>query len=149
MTEPVPLDEIARFAPFATMSEPHRRRLAAISRRATAHEGEQLMAQGQDSGDLYIVLDGEVALSLANGKQFSTVGPGELLGWSVLLRTPRRVASAVATKETHLVAINGSALRRLCEADPKVGYAVMRGALECVALRLSDTRKALVATRDG
>lgn len=146
MTTDVRLDEIGRFAGFGDLSDNHRARLAAIAHRARAEAGAVLMREGDDAGDLYVILSGSVDLSLARGERpFSTLSAGDLLGWSAL-RGPRvRVATAVATSAVELIAIAGEPLRRLCQADPAVGYAVMRAAFDCVSDRLSDARRALSA----
>ncbi len=147
MSVPVRTDEIARFDGFGRLPEPHLERLAAIARRTKAPAGTVLMREGDDAGDVYIVLDGAVDLSLEGATQvFSTLAPGDLLGWSALLGGGARVATATAATEVDLVVIAGEPLRRLCVADPAVGYAVMRAAFACVAHRLSAARRALVST---
>ncbi len=142
----VQVGDLCRHPGFAKRDPPHRRRLVSLAHYANAEAGQMLMKEGDDSGDLYIVLSGRVALAIqVEGEPyvFSEIGPGELVGFSALLNQGQRVASAQALEPCRLVALSGAALRRLCAADLAVGYAVMRAAFETVAQRLVDSRQRL------
>ena len=76
-------------------------------KRRTLKEGETLVEQGDAGSDLYLILDGVLAVE-ADGEEVAEVGPGNIVGEMALLqdegkrtatlraRTPARVAVLAA-----------------------------------------------------
>lgn len=141
MNRPVRLDDLAHHAGFARLPEGQRRRLASLGYYLNVPAGEAVMRQGDDADLLFVLLEGTVRLSTGAAPDgFTTLGPGQLLGWSTLLSAPKRVATVTALEDCRLIAIPGEPLGRLCDADPPLAVAVARAAFEAVAERLVDTR---------
>lgn len=134
---------VASLPLFATLTAEEQGRLAAMAERIDAAPGEILFTEGDPPGSVYVVVEGRLCLELElpgrGPTPLLTLGGGELLGWSSLLRRPR-VATARIFKDATLLALPASELLMLCETDHRVGYAIMSAAFEELADRLVDTR---------
>jgi hypothetical protein len=69
---------------------------------------------------------------------------GELLGWSWLVPPYRVAFDARAMAATHAIALDGACLRGKCEADPALGYALLKILSTVFVERLQDTRLRLL-----
>ena len=90
------------------------------------------------------VLAGRVALSVdAPGRgplTFQTVGPGEVVGVSWLDGSARWAWDATALEPVASLALDAGRLRDACEADPALGYALMKRFVPVLLQRLHATR---------
>lgn len=145
-THPSP-DVIRELVLFAGLDRKEHERLAAIARVERHDAGAQLFVEGDPPGDLYVVLDGRVLLSVKvpgePERSLMSLRAGELLGWTALLGR-RRVATATAVLDSEVLRLPRSDLLELCESDHDVGYAIMRQAFEEMADRLLATRLQLL-----
>lgn len=132
---------------FTGLSHEEHERLAAISFVEELPAGSRIFSEGDPPDDLWVMLEGRVALTMKTfgqpDKNVLTLRAGELLGWSALIGR-KRVASADAVLDTRLLRMPRSELLELCESDHHVGYAVMRQAFEEMADRLLATRLQLL-----
>ena len=139
--------DIAGLTLFAALDGEELAALAEMSRLERRAAGTVVFKEGDTSPDLYFVLEGCVALGTRvpgrGESNFLTLGPGDLMGWTALLRA-RRVATARVTASAQLLRIPASDLLELCERNHRVGYAVMTQAFEELAGRLQDTRLQLI-----
>ena len=91
---------------------------------------------------------GRVAIELhapgRGARVLQTVGPGEILGWSWLFPPYRWAFDARAVEEVRAVEFDGACLRKKCEADPVLGYALMKRFAGVFARRLQATRVQLL-----
>ena len=110
--------------------------------------GTILFREGALSDSLFLIIHGNVALDMHMPQRgqvrILTVGSGEVLAWSALLTDQRMTATATVLEEATLVSIPGNTLRALCDADPDVGYAVMKRMSQALAHRLLATRLQLL-----
>lgn len=140
-------DVVSGILLFAGLTREEHERLAALSLVERYAAGQNVFAEGDPPGDLYVVLDGRVTLTLRvpgePDRSVLSLRAGELLGWSSLIGRAR-VATATATLPTELLRMPRSDLLLLCETDHHVGYALMRQAFEEVADRLVQTRLQLL-----
>lgn len=118
--------------------------LAAIATEVTFDEGELIFNEGDLGDTLYLVEEGLIAVAIhlpGRGRaQILTVGPSQVLGWSSILEGQRKTASARAVLPTTAVALDTSQLRAACDADPALGYEIMRRLNLILAERLKTTR---------
>ena len=57
----------------------------------------------------------------------TVISAGDILGWAALLGDqPRRIATVIALEDCRLLDIDGEALLRTLEEEPRSGYLVMR-----------------------
>jgi CRP/FNR family cyclic AMP-dependent transcriptional regulator len=139
--------ELGTLALFSGLRGEELEALASTARVESYAPGAIVFSEGDPPGDLYVIEAGRVTLSMrVPGRSETSVlslRPGELLGWSALLRRPR-VATARVVAPATLLAFHAPALLELCERDVAIGYRVMRQAFEELADRLSDTRLQLL-----
>jgi CRP-like cAMP-binding protein len=124
--------------------------LAAIANIAQISElrpRDVVFREGDTADRVFLVVSGRLSLELspatAYRKQLVTVGPGEMLGWSTLVESPRYAATAIAVEPTRLIQIDGARLRLLCSEDPRLGYEFMRRTMRALAKRLTETWRQL------
>ena len=92
--------------------------------------GQIIYQPGQATDNLYILLEGSVALRLTKDKESSTAGifqveKGELFGAGALLGTPRYFRQAYCVTKAKVLAINGKKFLKIIEDDKIVGFDVM------------------------
>jgi CRP/FNR family cyclic AMP-dependent transcriptional regulator len=147
MKERPSVDMIAGILLFSGLTREEHARLAEVSVVERFEAGSTIFREGDPSSDLYVMIEGRVALSMRMpgrpDKSLLTLRGGELLGWTALLGRAR-VATAVAILDTVLLRLPHSDLLLLCEADHHVGYAIMRQAFEEMSDRLQATRLQLL-----
>jgi CRP-like cAMP-binding protein len=125
-----------------------REKIANISTYVTFSEGASIFREGDASELVYLIMEGEVALTTqvpGHGQVvILTLDPGQLLGWSSLFLPQRKTAGAKTMKPTKAVAINATQLLELCQADSELGYAVMWRVAEIISNRLRAARDQLL-----
>lgn len=72
---------------------------------------------------------------------------GDIVGWSALVEPHIFTFSAQAVDKCKLVALDGIKLLKFMDADPVMGYEVMRRLSEVIASRLTHTRRSLTGER--
>jgi CRP-like cAMP-binding protein len=128
---------------FRDLSSEGARRLLAIGRDHTLGAGQYLFLLGDNADAFYVVRKGGLELCLpielrGSVKDISveSVGVGQALGWSALVRPYRFTLSARATEPSELVAFARNDLQRLFEAEPGIGCSVLTRVSELVGVRL-------------
>ncbi|RPJ46875.1 MAG: cyclic nucleotide-binding domain-containing protein [Candidatus Latescibacterota bacterium] len=123
--------ELLRYYPyFAGVSNESLKAVAAIGEEETVGAGKTVFKEGDPARSLYLVVSGqvEITLELGNGRSVvvDTVVPGDLTGWSAFIEPYRLRATAIARRESKLIAIDAEKLRKLCDEDNALGYRLMR-----------------------
>jgi len=113
------------------VSEETIERIAKHARDQSVDEGEVLYSVGDPARSAYVVVSGRLRFILgADGRPAasgSIIPAGDVLGWAALLvNQPRRIATVVALEPCRLLVIDGKALLRALEDDPRSGYLVMQ-----------------------
>lgn len=143
---------LRRFGIFEGLKEEELGKIASICREEVYDAGEVIFEEGERADDLYIVVDGEVALEMGlelfphaplRETEIEVVRRGEAFGWSALVEPHILTLSAKCNTKTKVIAIEGTALKRLLESDHHLGYKLMARIARIVASRLRDTREKL------
>lgn len=111
--------------------------------------GQPIAREGQPADLFFVLRSGRAAIEVnVPGRAplvIATAGPGEVLGVSWLFPPYRFAFDAVALEGTSAIALDAACLRGKCEADPRLGYALMvrfarllRDELQATRLRLLD-----------
>lgn len=115
---------------------------------ATLPAGQVLAREGEAADRFYAIREGRVAVEIhAPGRSpivVQTLGPGEILGWSWLFPPYRWRFEARAAEPLRVLVFNGACLRGKCEADPALGYALMKRFARVMTARLEATRLQLL-----
>lgn len=107
-------------------------------------EGEYLFREGEQADLFYIVREGRVALEVhgpgQGGIVLDTLGDGKVVGVSWLFPPYRWQLDARAAEPVRAVALDGACLRDKCEADPALGYQLMKRLSEISSRRMQSAR---------
>ena len=110
--------------------------------------GKFLFRQGGPAQTFYLVRHGSVAIEThAPGRPVVTVetaGEGDIVGWSWLVEPYRWAFDARAVTLTRLISFDASCLRGKMNADPVLGYEVLRRFVPVMGHRLLATRLQLL-----
>jgi CRP-like cAMP-binding protein len=105
--------------------------IATLAKPQTVEEGETLYSVGDPALSAYVVGSGRLRFILGGdgrpAAQGTIIRPGDILGWAALLgNQPRRIATVIALEKCRLLDLDGEALLRLLDQDPRAGYLVMQ-----------------------
>jgi CRP/FNR family transcriptional regulator, cyclic AMP receptor protein len=133
---------------FLGLSPQRRDLIAGCGQNTTFERGERLFREGAPASTFYLVRRGRVALSIhvpgRGDVVLETLEPGEVVGWSWLFPPYRWHFDAVAVEDVGAVAFDGGCLRGKCDADPALGYDLMRRFAQIMIGRLQQTRLRLL-----
>lgn len=143
------LSELLAEAPaLRALAPDHREMLAGCARNATFAPGEHVMREGDPADAFYVIRKGAVALETAvpgrGAVVLQTLHDGDLLGWSWLVPPYRTAFDARSRGTTQAIALDGACLRGRCEADPGLGYDLLKLLSTVFVERLQDTRLRLL-----
>jgi CRP-like cAMP-binding protein len=112
-------------------ADPTIRKIAAVAKPQNVEEGDTLYSVGDPARSAYVVAAGRLRFILGGdgrpAAQGTIIPAGDILGWAALLgNQPRRIATVVALERCRLLDIDGEALLRILEQDPRAGFLVMQ-----------------------
>jgi CRP-like cAMP-binding protein len=129
------------------LGEHHLNQIARLARLQEYEEGAVVFRQGEGSPFIYFVLGGKVGLQVqehgGTAVEVSTVGPGELLGWSPVLGRHAMTATAHAVSRCRLAVLDAGQMLELCERDPRFGVAFLWQTAMALSDRLWGARHSL------
>lgn len=92
--------------------------------------GSLLFQRGAPADSFYILRSGKVAIDIGSvdrgNMTISTLGEGEVIGWSWLFPPYEWHYDARAVEDTRAIALDGRCLRVKCETDTALGYELMK-----------------------
>lgn len=113
--------------------------------------GTILGREGDKGLEFYLVTDGQLEISINAALTehmpltISTVGPGQVSGWSSMYRDGKLTASIKASTDTTLMVWNALKLHDFLMKNCGMGYRILQQILSVVSRRLVDTRVALMS----
>ncbi len=135
---------------FASCPEDQLRMLTTMVIRKSAPRSNTIMAGGDPTDSLYIVLSGrlKVMMSDSDGKEviLSILGPGEFFGEMGLIDDAPRSASVVTIEACELLSIAKRDFKKCMTDNPELAMAVMRGLVR--RLREADRKIGSLALLD-
>ena len=126
-----PVEVLAQARFFSGLSKARLERVAALGRGRFFPQDTRIYTVGDAVDDFYVLADGMVRFTLGLGKRETSAGDiirrGDVFGWAPLVEGhARRIATAYCLTSCDVIAIDGAALNRLMEGDPRLGYALMK-----------------------
>lgn len=122
--------------------------LASVGQFTQFAAGAVLFHEGQQHDQIYFICEGSVKLDMvtaACGRQtILSVGSGELLAWSALIGDRIMSATAIVAEELAAVRFDAAELGKLLEANPSLGFQLMRVVAQSLSKRLLATRLQLL-----
>jgi len=107
------------------------------------NQGEIIFPSGATSAFLHLIVSGDVALeAVTDGlkHQVQTLHAGDAMGWSAISGDSLTHFQARTLSPVTTVAFRGTELRASCDADPALGYALMKRLVELASERLDAMR---------
>lgn len=143
------LDVTLREHPFfAGFAEEHSHILSGCARNRRFDAGHYLFHEGDPADEFFLIRHGRVALEVAAPGQapvvIATLRKGEVVGASWLIAPYRWMFDARAIELTRAIGIDAACLRGKCDADPRLGYEMMKRFLPILVKRLNATRLQLL-----
>jgi CRP/FNR family transcriptional regulator, cyclic AMP receptor protein len=110
--------------------------------------GQVLFQSGGRARQFFLVTEGRVSLEVAAiegpALELQNLGPGEVTGWSWLIKPNRWTFQARATTPATVVQFDGTAVLARCEGDPKFGYELLKRFSELMSERLQFARQRMM-----
>jgi len=139
---------IAEHPLFAGFPAEHLALIAGCGRNVHFAPGEFLCRAGRPAEYFFLIRRGMVALELeVPGRgpfRFSTVSAGDVVGWSWLIPPYQWQFDARVVEDVSAVQFDGACLRGKCDADPVLGYALMKTFAGVLVTRFMETRLQLI-----
>lgn len=106
--------------------------------------GKTIFRHGEPADRLYLIRDGSVSVQIASPSDgaltVQTLEAGEVLGWSWLFPPYTWYFDASALTTTRALALDGPCLRAKCDADPALGYELVKRFSAILHARLQAAR---------
>lgn len=129
------------------------RQLAAHVRRRDYAAGDVLFNEGEAAERFFLIRRGLVTLSVrgpsGRSVDIETLGPDAAIGWSWLLYPYRWHLTATAVKKTSTLVFDAARLRAVMDAEPAIGYELMRHFAVIIFDRLRAIQRRLGEAADG
>lgn len=134
---------IRRFPLSAGLSADELTQLAMAADELEVEDGHWFFRQDEALHTMYLVLEGQVGIVVELPRQevvTSTVGAGELFGWSGLVPPYETTAGARAMSQCRVIRFDCRRIRQGFEADCRFGYVMMEKMAQTVRQRMRDLR---------
>ena len=143
------IDELLTEVPaLSTLAPAHLATIAGCATNVVFEAGETIMREGEQADAFFVVRHGAVALETVVPQRgavtIETLHDGDLLGWSWLVPPYRTAFDARSVGTTRAISFDGACLRGKCDADPALGYALLKIVAVVFTDRLRDTRLRLL-----
>lgn len=129
---------------FAGLNAGAMRLIAGCASNVHFAEGEFLFEEGHEANQFWVIRRGRVAMQLESPGRGAivtdTMDEGEVVGWSWLVPPYRFFADGRAVTPVSATALDGACLRGKCEADPELGYQLLKRVTSVMYQRLRSTR---------
>lgn len=129
---------------FAGLDASTTRLMVGCARNVHFSGGSNLFRTGEPADTFYVIRRGNVTLDIHEPGRgplvIASLGEGDVVGWSWLVAPYRWMFDARAVDSVSAVALDGACLRGKCEADPVLGYALMRRVAGVMYDRLQEAR---------
>ena len=110
--------------------------------------GDYIFSEGEAASRFYVIRHGRVALEIHSPARGSllidTMDDGEVLGWSWLVPPYKYFCDARAVTPVSATTLDGACLRGKAEADPELGYQLLKHVTAVMYQRLQSTRVRLL-----
>ncbi len=109
-----------------------------ISKKLSLNEGNILFNVGDSAGHFYVLLKGQVQLSLGQDRPvvYNARHPGEIIGWSSLIGRETYSASAECTESTNLLRFDRENFLKILTKNPANEALLFRRLAEMLGNRL-------------
>ncbi|MFL7869005.1 MAG: Crp/Fnr family transcriptional regulator [Anaerolineales bacterium] len=146
---------LRRFPFFSFMDDKQLKAVAMIAEEKNYDNEVEIVVYNSPAEKLFFLVEGNASYYYIVTSEhdpyykqeyfISDFNPGEIFGISALIEPYVFTASVRAEKNCHLIEIDASALRALCEVDMQLSCGLMRAVAKAAMERLQHTRVQLIA----
>jgi CRP-like cAMP-binding protein len=129
-------EAVRRLPLFEGLDAEQVNRLAGVCAVANFEPGEAIFRQGEVSQEMYVVLEGEVAISVSSAEPVGSVSSGECLGEISLLTVAAHSATATARTRVEMAVLAHRDLTQLIRLRPDIGLHLYRNVAAGMAAKL-------------
>jgi CRP/FNR family cyclic AMP-dependent transcriptional regulator len=138
------IDNLRRAEIFAGLLDEELLKVADLCKALRVPASKAVFNEGDGGDELFIIHEGSVRVMINTRKPDGTFAPstinmlykGQCFGEMILLNSAVRSATVVAAEATTLIVIREPDFRRLCDANPRIGYVVIRNLAQDLAYKL-------------
>jgi CRP-like cAMP-binding protein len=138
------IDNLRRVEIFAGLLDEELLQVADLCKALRVPVGKAVFEEGDGGEELYIIHEGSVRVMINSRRPDGSFAPstinmlyqGQCFGEMILLNSAVRSASVVAAEPTTLIVIREPDFRHLCDANPRIGYVVIRNLAQDLAYKL-------------
>ena len=112
-------------------------KIASLATEIGVPDGKVLAKEGEPGREFYVILDGKASVSI-EGREVTTLGPGDFFGEMALLDQGPRVATVTAESPMEVAVLDPREFSTLIEKHPAVAHKI----LKVMAQRLRDSERA-------
>ncbi len=143
------IDDLLARHPFFTGLKPEYLALiAGCGQNVHFGAGAYLLREGETADRFFAIRGGSIAIETyvpsRGAVTLQTLGEGDILGWSWLFPPHVWQFDARAREDVRATVFDGTCLRAKCDADPALGYDLMKRLARLVSSRLEATRRQLL-----
>jgi CRP-like cAMP-binding protein len=125
---------------FAELDPEYLELIAGCASNVRFSAGQQILREGEPANHFYLLRFGRVSVEVyAPGRghlTIQTLHPGDVLGWSWLVKPYRWNHDARAMELTRALKFDGACIRMKSEEEPRLGYELMKRFAPLIARRL-------------
>jgi CRP/FNR family transcriptional regulator, cyclic AMP receptor protein len=146
---------LRRFPFFGIFNDNQLKKIAMISEEINVPTGTKLFDECAQANALYLLVDGSIDLMYKSEEEFhpktkkvfpvGEINPEEVFGISSVLEPYEYKSTALASKDSKILRIDGENLRKLMKEDPEFGCSLMHQIARVIMERLTYTRIQLAA----
>ena len=127
---------------FAGLNDSQLRKVAEIAELRQGQKGEHIITQGKRIGKMSVSLDSKVQIRI-DGKLIVVLPVNSLVGEIEFLIDVPATADVVLNKNSRVLVLEHGALRKMMDANPRIGYVLMDGfaRMEAQRLRMTNQRQ--------
>ncbi len=133
---------VAEHAFFAGLESYYLSLLVGCASNVRFDAGAYLFKEGAEANEFYLIRAGRVAVEVVAPQHepiiVSTLGPGDILGWSWLVPPYHWRFHARAVESTRAFALDGRCLRTKCEQNHDLGYELLKRFAQVIEKHLVD-----------
>ena len=138
------IDNLRRVEIFGGLLDDELLKVAGLCTAMRVPAGKTIFKEGDGGDELYIIHDGSVRVMINTRTPEGTFAPstinllysGQCFGEMILLDSAARSATVVAMDPVTLIVMHEPAFRQLCDANPRIGYVVIRNLAQDLAYKL-------------
>ncbi len=133
---------------FSDLPEPDLKLVSGCAKNVRFESGSVVAKEGQQADEFFLIREGRVAVALpspqAGRLTIDTLEAGDVAGWSWLLPPHVWHFDLTAVSRVRALSMDGRCLREKCEADPRLGYDLMKRFSYVMIERLSAMRLQMI-----